>query len=225
MAGLGELCFVSALLPAFPLEASLRVICHIVIACSAYHYTHTLLPFTVDSPPLKKPKVEPSASPSKNPRSDTPTSYPNAPSNPCHSSNGLTNMNSDTPHSVNNNTSSLPPPPSLPPSSSLAQKSQVPSQSHNIMQNSISNHIMPQVSNSSTANASKSSRGTVNNHQAMSHYHMASIPNSSGLVPNSLEQSLHMDRQQQSQHSNNNDVSVQPLCMLYVCFSLLCVHD
>lgn len=182
-----------------------------------YPITLPTLPFTVDSPPLKKPKVEPSASPSKNPRSDTPTSYSNAPSNPCHSSNGLTNMNSDTPHSVNNNTSSLPPPPSLPPSSSLAQKSQVPSQSHNIMQNSISNHIMPQVSNSSTANASKSvgSRGAVNNHQAMSHYHMAPIPNSSGLVPNSLEQSLHIDRQHQSQH-NNNDVSIQSLCMLHI---------
>ena len=59
----------------------------------------------------------------------------------------------------------------------------------------------------------------------MSHYHMASIPNSSGLVPNSLEQSLHIDRQQQSQHNNNNDVSVQPLCMLYMYFSLLCVQD
>lgn len=159
----------------------------------------------VDSPPLKKPKMEPSTSPPKNPRSDTPTSHSNTTSNPCYSSNGLPNTSSDTPPSVNSN---LPPPSSLPPSSALAQKSQVSSQGHSIMQNSISNHIAPQVSISSTASVNKSanSRGTVSNHRQVIHYNAGPVPNSSGLVSNSMGQLLQTDGQQQPQHSNNDSL-------------------
>ena len=76
------------------------------------------------------------------------------------------------------------------------------------MQNSISNHIAPQVSISSTASVNKSanSRGTVSNHRQVIHYNAGPVPNSSGLVSNSMGQLLQTDGQQQPQHSNN-DVS------------------
>lgn len=171
---------------------------------------------TVDSPPLKKPKVE-SSSP-KPTHSNTPnsnTSSSSTTSNPCFSSNGHTNIDTSL-SSINN---SLPPPSSslTTPSSSLSQqqKSQVP-QSHpsshgGIMPNNISNHITQQVPiNSTSANikSTSDSRGNMlPNHQTiMTQLNTGPVQNSSGFnAPTNIVQPLQTDTQQQPQ--NNNDVS------------------
>ena len=84
-----------------------------------------------------------------------------------------------------------------------------------MQQNSISNHIAQQVhhnSNSTTSHSKNaSSGGVLTNHQTVAHYNAVPVPNSTGIAPNNVGQSLQSDRQQQPQH-NNDDVRFVCVC-------------
>ena len=144
----------------------------------------------VDSPPPKKPKIEPGTSPVKNadPGSST----------PCYSSNGLNTHNKDAPPSLNSsNPPSISPPSS---SSAVAQKSQIPPpplHSNNVMQKTTSNHVASQVLNS-MAGVTASGRGTVGSQQLESRYAPANMADMGQMA---------LPGQQQQQQHNNNDVS------------------
>ena len=182
-------------------------------------FTFVLLPYyfsflpTEDSPPLKKPKVEPMASPAKNSHSELQQqqsvshSTPSSTSTPCHSSHPLPNNNtaSEPTTAIANSVggssgASLPPPPSLTPSSSLPHKPQVtPAPSHHHPtphHGSISNHLTQQVppndiSTSATATAASSSlsnKNIISNRgSAVSNHHQAAAVAHYGMghVPNS----------------------------------------
>lgn len=147
---------------------------------------------SVDTPPPKKPKVESMTSPA-NSASD---SHPATATASCYNSNGISN-----PHKDLNTTPSaaLSTPSASSSTSSLAPNSQVPSRIQN------SNHIAPQVSNSSAniGSGSRSSSSSVVNQHA-SHFNVgghlaAAVTNSTGQQPPTHGQ----------QHTNDVSVGAQ----------------
>ncbi|CAI8038488.1 Zinc finger MIZ domain-containing protein 2 [Geodia barretti] len=190
----------------------------------------------VDSPPLKKPKVEPSASPATNPHSDmqlqqqSASNSSSSSSTPCHSSHLLPNNNAGEPTTVTNNVGgsggvSLPPPPSLTPTSSLPHhKPQVPPHLPTPHHGSISNHLPQQVppndittsaapaATSSTSLSNKniiSSRGStvVNHHQpAVAHYRTGHVPNSNSFVSGAMGQQPVQTDGHQQPQHNNQNL-------------------
>ena len=174
----------------------------------------------VDSPPVKKPKVEPSRSPAKNPELHQPN--PSNPSNPPSTHN---TCYSSHPH-INNNSSTNSRPPSLTPSSNLTaqqqQQQQVKSQvTPNTLHNSLPQKnagSIQQVSDSLVTNTAAThplpnkdiigSSGRVTNHQVVQ-YGTGTVSDSTGFVGAGMaQQSMQTDGQQQQSHHSNNDVSV-----------------
>ena len=147
---------------------------------------------SVDTPPPKKPKVESMTSPANS----APDSHPTTATASCYNSNGISN-----PHKDLNTTPSaaLSTPSASSSTSSLAPNSQVPSHIQN------SNHIAPQVSNSSAniGSGSRSSSSSVVNQHA-SHFNVgghlaAAVTNSTGQQPPTHGQ----------QHTNDVSVNAQ----------------